>query len=158
MSLDVLLVEDCPGDARLMREAFGNVNGAVDLHVAVDGEEAIAFLKRQGRHARAPRPSLILLDLTLPRMDGHETLEYIKHDDDLKMIPTVVLTASRTEADIDRAYQCGANCYISKPGRPDDLYPIVRRLNDFWLSKVKLPVAAAFNAAAAIPHGHRRSG
>jgi CheY-like chemotaxis protein len=158
MSVDVLLVEDSPSDARLMQEAFGNVNGAVDLHVAVDGEEAIAFLKRQGRHARAPRPALILLDLTLPRMDGHEMLEYIKQDDDLKTIPAVVLTASRTDADIDRAYQCGANCYISKPGRPDDLYPIVRRINDFWLRKVKLPVAAGLNGAAATIPGHRRSG
>jgi two-component system, chemotaxis family, response regulator Rcp1 len=158
MSLDVLLVEDSRTDARLMREAFGNVNAAVDLHVAVDGEEAIAFLKQQGSHAHSPRPALILLDLTLPRMDGHEFLAYIKQDDDLKTIPTVVLTASRTDADIDRAYQCGANCYISKPGRPDDLYPILRRVNDFWLTKVKLPFRATLNGDAAIAHGHRNSG
>jgi chemotaxis family two-component system response regulator Rcp1 len=158
MSLDVLLVEDSRTDARLMREAFGNVNGAVDLHVAVDGEEAIAFLKQQGSHAHAPRPALILLDLTLPRMDGHEFLAYIKQDDDLKTIPTVVLTASRTDADINRAYQCGANCYISKPGRPDDLYPILRRIDDFWLTKVKLPIGARLSGdVAAIPR-HRRSG
>jgi two-component system, chemotaxis family, response regulator Rcp1 len=158
MSVDVLLVEDSPGDARLMREAFSNVNGAVDLHVAVDGEEAIAFLRQQGNHAHAPRPTLILLDLSLPRMDGHQFLTYIKRDPDLKMIPTVILTASRSDADIDRAYQCGANCYISKPGRPDDIYPILRRIDDFWLTKVKLPLRAGLNGDAAIAHGQRKSG
>jgi chemotaxis family two-component system response regulator Rcp1 len=158
MSLDVLLVEDSRSDARLMQEAFGNVNGAVDLHVAFDGEDAIAFLKQQGSHTHAPRPALILLDLTLPKMDGHEFLAYIKQDDDLKMIPTVILTASRTEADIDRAYQCGANCYISKPGRADDLYPILRRINDFWLKKVKLPITARLNGDAASIQRHRKSG
>jgi chemotaxis family two-component system response regulator Rcp1 len=158
MSLDVLLVEDSRSDARRLQEAFGDVNSAVDLHVAVDGDEAIAFLKQQGRHAHAPRPILILLDLSLPRMDGHEVLAYIKQDDDLKMIPTVVLTGSRTETDIDRAYQRGANCYISKPGRPDDLYPIVRRINDFWLRQVKLPISAKLNGDAAAIHDQRRSG
>ncbi len=141
-----------------MQEAFSNVNSAVDLHVAVDGEDAIAFLRQQGKHAHAPRPTLILLDLTLPRMDGYQFLAYIKQDADLKMIPTVILTASRADTDIDRAYQCGANCYISKPGRPDDLYPILRRINDFWLTKVKLPFRAALNGDAVIAHGHRKSG
>lgn len=158
MSVDVLLIEDSRSDARLMQEAFGNVNGAVDLHVAVDGEEAIAFLKQQGSHARAPRPTLILLDLTLPGMNGHEFLTCIKQHDDLKMIPTVILTASRADADIARAYRCGANCYISKPGRPDDLYGIVRRINDFWLTKVKLPTSARSTGDAATSQGHRRSG
>ncbi len=158
MSVDVLLVEDSAADARLMREAFSNVNSAVELHVAADGEEAIAFLRRQGKHAHAPRPTLILLDLSLPRMDGHQFLSHIKQDADLKMIPTVILTASRSETDIDRAYQCGANCYISKPGRPDDLYPILRRVNDFWLTKVKLPFRAGLNGDAALVHGHRKSG
>ena len=158
MSLDVLLVEDSAGEARLMQQAFGDVNSSVDLHVAVDGEQAIAFLKQQGSHAHAPRPALILLDLSLPKMDGHQILAYIKQDDDLKMIPTVILTASRTDADVDRAYQGGANCYISKPGRPDDLYPIVRRINDFWLKKVKLPRSAGLNGEAATIPGHRRSG
>jgi two-component system, chemotaxis family, response regulator Rcp1 len=158
MSVDVLLVEDSPGDARLMREAFSHVNSAVDLHVAVNGEDAIAFLRQQGHHAQAPRPTLILLDLSLPRMDGHQFLAHIKQDADLKMIPTVILTASRSDADIDRAYQCGANCYISKPGRPDDLYPILRRIDDFWLAKVKLPFRAGLNGDAAIVHAHRKSG
>jgi two-component system, chemotaxis family, response regulator Rcp1 len=158
MSLDVLVVEDNPGDVRLLQEAFGSVNSAADLHVAVDGEEAIAYLKQQGRHTDAPRPALILLDLTLPRLDGHEILAYIKHDADLKTIPTVILTASRTDADIDRAYRGGANCYISKPRIPSDLYGIVRRINDFWLTKVKLPIGARSNSDAATIQGHRRSG
>jgi chemotaxis family two-component system response regulator Rcp1 len=158
MSLDILLVEDNPGDVRLLREAFGKVNSAATLHVAVDGEEAIAFLKQQGSHTDAPRPALILLDLTLPKMDGHEILTYIKQDADLKTIPTVILTASRTDADIARAYRCGANCYISKSRLPADLHGIVRRINDFWLTKVKLPMAARSNSDVATVQAHRRSG
>ncbi|HEX2791271.1 MAG TPA: response regulator [Steroidobacteraceae bacterium] len=143
MSLDVLLVEDNPGDARLVQQAFGTINRAVQLHVAADGNEAMAFLKQDRSHPHAPRPALILLDLTLPKMNGHEVLAYIKHDDDLKTIPTVILTGSHTDADIERAYQLGANCYISKPGQPDDMHRIVNRINDFWLTKVKLPLTVA---------------
>ena len=158
MSLDVLLVEDSAGDARLVQEAFGNVNSTVALHVAVDGDAAIAFLKQRGRHTRAPRPALIVLDLSLPGMDGHEVLAYIKRDDDLKIIPTVILTASRKDADIERAYQFGANCYISKPELPNDLYRIVSRIYDFWLTKVKLPISAGLNGDAVVIPGYRKSG
>src|ERR1022692_4074897 len=111
----VLLVEDSLGDVRLTQEAFGNANGAVRLHVASDGVEAMAFLRRKGFYAGVPRPDLILLDLNLPRMDGRELLVRIKDDDALTMIPTVILTTSESEVDIMTSYQLQANCYVSKP-------------------------------------------
>jgi two-component system, chemotaxis family, response regulator Rcp1 len=139
MPIEVLLVEDSPGDVRLTQEAFRDANRAVRLHVANDGVEAMAFLRRAGAHAEAPRPDLILLDLNLPKMDGREVLAHIKDDDDLKTIPTVILTTSDAEADILKSYELRANCYLSKPVRLDEFEELVKSINDFWLMKVKLP-------------------
>jgi CheY-like chemotaxis protein len=141
-AMDVLLVEDSPGDVRLTREAFREANGAIHLHVACDGVEAMAFLRRQGAHAGAPRPDLILLDLNLPKMDGREVLAHIKEDQELKTIPTVILTMSEAEADIVASYQLQANCYLSKPVQLDEFESLVRSINDFWLTKVRLPQQA----------------
>jgi two-component system, chemotaxis family, response regulator Rcp1 len=115
MPIEVLLVEDSPGDVRLTQEAFRDANPSIHLHVATDGVEALAFLKRKGAHTQAPRPDLILLDLNLPKMDGREVLVHIKEDESLKTIPTVILTTSDSEADIAKSYQLQANCYLSKP-------------------------------------------
>jgi chemotaxis family two-component system response regulator Rcp1 len=139
MPIEVLLVEDSPGDVRLTKEAFHDANPSVHLNVAADGVEAMAFLKHQGIHAQAPRPDLILLDLNLPKMDGREVLAQIKMDDSLKTIPTVVLTTSESEVDIAKSYQLQANCYLSKPVQLDAFEALVKSINDFWLTKVKLP-------------------
>jgi chemotaxis family two-component system response regulator Rcp1 len=137
--IDVLLVEDSPGDVRLTQEAFRVANGAIHLHVAADGVEAMAFLKQQGKYTHAPRPHIILLDLNLPKMDGREVLALIKEDEGLKSIPTVILTTSEAEVDILRSYQLQANCYLSKPVQLDAFEALVKSINDFWLTKVKLP-------------------
>jgi len=139
MPIDVLLVEDSPGDARLTQEAFRDINPAVHLHVARDGVDAMALLRREGKHRAAPRPDLILLDLNLPKMDGREVLARIKGDEDLKSIPTIILTSSEAEADIAKSYQLHANCYLSKPVRLGDFEGLVLCINDFWLTKVKFP-------------------
>jgi two-component system, chemotaxis family, response regulator Rcp1 len=139
MPIQVLLVEDSPGDVRLTQEAFRDTNGSVVLHVATDGVEAMAFLRRQASHKDAPRPDLILLDLNLPRMDGREVLALIKEDDALKTIPTVILTTSDSEADVVKSYQLQANCYLTKPVQLDAFEGLVKSINDFWLTKVKLP-------------------
>jgi len=139
MPLDVLLVEDSPGDVRLTREALRETNRAIHLHVAYDGVEAMAFLRREGSNARAPRPDLVLLDLNLPRMDGREVLAKIKADLTLKTIPIIILTTSEAEADIVKSYQLQANCYLSKPVQLDAFESLVRSINDFWLTRVKLP-------------------
>ena len=139
MPIQVLLVEDSPGDVRLTQEAFRDANRSIQLHVANDGVEAMAFLRREGRHAQAPRPDLILLDLNLPKMDGREVLSHIKSDDNLKSIPTVILTTSDAEADIVKSYQLRANCYLTKPVQLDAFEALVKSVNDFWLTKVKLP-------------------
>ncbi|HXN71364.1 MAG TPA: response regulator [Candidatus Acidoferrales bacterium] len=139
MPIEVLLVEDSPGDVRLTQEAFRDANSAVHLHVASDGIEAMAFLRREGIHSQAPRPDLILLDLNLPKMDGREVLAHIKDDAKLKTIPTVILTTSDAEADIVKSYQLQANCYLSKPVQLDAFETLVKSINDFWLTKVKLP-------------------
>jgi chemotaxis family two-component system response regulator Rcp1 len=139
MPIEVLLVEDSPGDVRLTQEAFRDANKAIHLHVASDGVEAMSFLRREGIHAQAPRPELILLDLNLPKMDGREVLAHIKEDASLKTIPTVILTTSEAEADIVRSYQLQANCYLSKPVQLDAFEALVKSINDFWLTKVKLP-------------------
>jgi chemotaxis family two-component system response regulator Rcp1 len=136
---EVLLVEDSPGDVRLTQEAFRDANTSVHLHVASDGVEAMAFLKREGPHVNAPRPDLILLDLNLPKMDGREVLAHIKKDDTLKTIPTVILTTSDAEVDVAKSYQLQANCYLSKPVQLDAFEGLVKSINDFWLTKVKLP-------------------
>ena len=139
MPIEVLLVEDNPGDVRLTREAFREANSSVALHVASDGVEAMAFLRRQGVHAHAPRPALILLDLNLPKMDGRQVLALIKQDASLKTIPTVILTTSEAEGDILKSYQLQANCYLSKPVQLEAFESVVKSINDFWLTKVKLP-------------------
>jgi len=139
MHPQVLQVEDNPGDARLTQEAFRDANMSVHLHVASDGVEAMAFLRKEGTHVHAPRPDLILLDLNLPKMDGREVLAHIKNDESLKTIPTVILTTSEAESDIVKSYQLQANCYLSKPVQLDAFQSLVRSINDFWLIKVKLP-------------------
>jgi CheY-like chemotaxis protein len=139
MSMEVLLVEDSPGDVRLTREALREANASIQLHVATDGVEAMSFLRREGTHANARRPDLILLDLNLPKMDGREVLAHIKADDVLRTIPTIVLTTSEAEADVERSYQLRANCYLSKPVQLDAFESLVKSINDFWLTKAKLP-------------------
>jgi chemotaxis family two-component system response regulator Rcp1 len=136
--IQVLLVEDSPGDVRLTQEAFRDADSSVVLHVATDGVEAMAFLRREGGHVDAPRPDLILLDLNLPKMDGREVLALIKEDEGLKTIPTVILTTSVAEADILKSYQLQANCYLSKPVQLEAFEDLVKSINDFWLRKVKL--------------------
>jgi len=138
-AVEVLLVEDSPGDVRLTQEVLLEANQRVHLHVATDGVEAMAFLRREGRHGNAPQPDLILLDLNLPRMDGREVLAQIKEDDRLKTIPTIILTTSSAEADVTRSYQLQANCYLTKPVLLDAFEGVVKSINDFWLTKVKLP-------------------
>ena len=139
MTIDVLLVEDSPGDVRLTQEAFREADMSIRLHVASDGLEAMNFLKRKGAHADAPRPALILLDLNLPIMDGREVLANIKADDDLKSTPTVILTTSEAELDIAKSYQLQANCYLSKPVQLEAFETLVKSINDLWLRTVKLP-------------------
>jgi two-component system, chemotaxis family, response regulator Rcp1 len=137
--IEVLLVEDSPGDVRLTKEAFREVNDAVHVNVAADGVEAMAFLKHQGIYADGPRPDLILLDLNLPRMDGREVLARIKSDANLKTIPTVILSTSEAAADIEKSYELQANCYLSKPVLFDAFDSLVKNINDFWLTNVTLP-------------------
>jgi two-component system, chemotaxis family, response regulator Rcp1 len=139
MPIEVLLVEDSPGDVLLTREAFREANGGIRLHVASDGVEAMAFLLRQGANVDAPRPDLILLDLNLPKMDGREVLALIKAHESLKLIPTVVLTTSDAEADIVKSYQLQANSYLTKPVQLAAFESLVKSINDYWLTKVKLP-------------------
>jgi two-component system, chemotaxis family, response regulator Rcp1 len=139
MAIEVLLVEDSPGDVRLTQEAFRDANSSIHLSVAADGVEAMAFLTRSGIHANSPRPDLILLDLNLPKMDGREVLAHIKEDNNLKTIPTVILTTSDAESDIVKSYQLQANCYLTKPVQLDAFEALVKSINDFWLTKAKLP-------------------
>jgi len=138
-TIEVLLVEDNHGDVRLVREAFRDVNRSIRLHVACDGMEAMAFLRQQGAHLDVPRPDLILLDLNLPKMNGHEVLAKIKADSSLKMIPTIVLSSSETDVDVLISYKLQANCYLRKPAQWDAFDSIVRSINSFWLANVKLP-------------------
>jgi two-component system, chemotaxis family, response regulator Rcp1 len=142
MPIEVLLVEDSPGDVRLTQEAFRVVNSEIRIHVASDGVEAMAFLRREGLHLGAPRPDMVLLDLNLPKMDGREVLANIKEDPSLKLIPTVILTTSDAEADIVDSYRLQANCYLSKPVQLDAFEGLVKSINDFWLMQVKLPQQA----------------
>jgi two-component system, chemotaxis family, response regulator Rcp1 len=137
--VDILLVEDNPGDVRLTIEALKDGKVRNRLNVAVDGVEALAFLRREGKYANAPRPDVILLDLNLPRKDGREVLAEIKEDEELRRIPVVVLTTSSSEQDILRTYSLHANCYITKPVDLDQFIRVVQGIEDFWLSIVKLP-------------------
>ena len=140
--IEILLVEDSPGDVRLTQEALRNAKVQNNLHVASDGIEAIAFLRRQEKHANAPRPDLILLDLNLPKKGGREVLEEIKLDPSLKSIPVVILTTSAAEEDILRSYQLHANCYITKPVDLDQFLKVIKTIDNFWLAIVKLPTVA----------------
>jgi len=139
LPIQVLLVEDSPGDVRLTREAFRDANTRIVMHVASDGVEAMSFLRQEGPHLDAPRPDLILLDLNLPRLDGREVLALIKADEILRTIPTIILTTSDAEADVVMSYQLQANSYLSKPVQLDRFESLVRSINDFWLTKAKLP-------------------
>ncbi len=137
--IEILLVEDNPGDVRLTVEALKEAKVSNNLHVAEDGVEAMTFLRREGRYAGVPRPDLILLDLNLPKKDGREVLEDVKNDRDLKRIPIVVMTTSKAEEDIVRSYDLHANCYITKPVDLDQFMTVVKSIEDFWLTIVKLP-------------------
>jgi two-component system, chemotaxis family, response regulator Rcp1 len=139
MPLEVLLVEDSPGDVRLTQEAFHAVNPAVHLNVAADGIEALAFLRHEGAYADAPRPDLTLLDLKMPKMDGRQALALIKADESLKTIPVVILTTSESEGDVARSYQLHANSYLCKPVQLSAFENLVKSINDFWLTKARLP-------------------
>src|SRR3990172_4841600 len=141
--IEILLVEDNPGDVRLTREAFKDGKVANTIHVVEDGEQALAYLRRQGKHAGAVRPDIILLDLNLPKKDGREVLREIKSDQNLKHIPVVVLTTSASEETILPTYINYPNCYITKPISLDRFIVTVRSIEDFWLSIVKLPGGAA---------------
>ena len=139
MPIEILLVEDSPGDVRLTQEAFKDARVLVNLHVAGDGEEAMAFLKREGKHSSKPRPDIILLDLNLPKKDGRAVLAEIKEDPNLQTIPVVILTTSASEADVLKSYSLHANCYITKPVDLDGFLKVVKSIDGFWLSVVRLP-------------------
>lgn len=136
----ILLVEDNPGDVRLMREVFKESGIERSLHVVGDGVEAIAFLRRRGNYSGVPRPDLILLDLNLPRKSGGEVLAEIKSDIDLKSIPVVIFTTSKSEEDIRTCYALNANCYITKPSDLDEFIAVVKAIENFWFKAVRLPV------------------
>ena len=139
-AIEVLLVEDSPGDVRLTREAFRDARVSIRLHVVSDGVDALAFLQHEGpENAHSPRPDLILLDLDLPRMDGGEVLAKIKADPELMTIPTVILTTSEAEVDILKSYELQANAYLSKPVQLEAFESLVKSVGDFWLTQVRLP-------------------
>ncbi|MFH1037932.1 MAG: response regulator [PVC group bacterium] len=137
--IEILLVEDNPGDVRLTQEALKDSKLFNKLSVVTDGEEALAFLRKEGKHADAPHPDLILLDLNLPRKDGREVLKEIKEDHRFKRIPVAILTISEAEEDIFRTYDLHANCYITKPLSIDQFAKVVRAIEDFWFTIVTLP-------------------
>jgi CheY-like chemotaxis protein len=137
--IEVLLVEDDPGDVLLIREAFEYNKVHNNLHVASDGEQALAFLRKEGEHAGAARPDLVLLDLNLPRKDGREVLAEVKQDPELRTIPIVVLTTSEAEEDVLKSYQLHANAYVTKPVDFERFVSIVRQIDDFFVSVVRLP-------------------
>lgn len=135
----ILLVDDSPGDVRLIREALRETAVAKELHVVTDGEDAMHFLRRAGRHATAPTPDLILLDLNLPRKDGREVLEEIKSDARLRRIPVIVLTTSQDERDVRTSYDLQANCYVPKPIDYDHFASVIAAIDTFWFTIVTLP-------------------
>ena len=137
--IEILLVEDNPGDVDLAREALENGKLYNTLHVVNDGEAAMAFLRHEGKYTDVPRPDLILLDLNLPRKNGQEVLAEIKSDEELKCIPVVILTSSKAEQDILSTYNLHANCYISKPIDLDQFLKVVQAIKTFWVTIVKLP-------------------
>ena len=135
----VLLVEDNPADVRLTKEVLSEGKATSTLHIVADGEQALQFLRNKGAFASSPRPDLILLDLNLPRKDGREVLAEIKKDPVLKLIPVVILTTSRSDRDILESYNLHANCYVSKPVDLLEFMEVIRTIEDFWLSMVRLP-------------------
>ena len=137
--VEILLVEDSPDDVELTQEALKEGKVWHNLSVVADGVEAIEFLRRQGKHSNAPQPDIILLDLNLPRKDGREVLEEVKADPQLKHIPVVVLTTSNAEQDILKSYKLHANCYITKPVDLDQFFSVIKALENFWLTVVRLP-------------------
>lgn len=137
--VEILLVEDNPGDVRLTREALKDWKMRNTLHVVEDGEEALSFLYKKGKYTNAPQPDLILLDLNLPKKDGGEVLSEIKENPSLKRIPVVILTTSEAEEDILKTYDLHANCYINKPVDFDQFISVVQKIEDFWFAIVRLP-------------------
>ena len=137
--IEILLVEDNPGDVRLTREALKEGKVYSNLHTVKDGVEAMEFLRKKGKYKDVPRPDIILLDLNLPKKDGREVLEEIKTDDDLKRIPVVVLTTSKAEEDVLRTYNLHANCYVTKPVDLEKFMVVVKTIDVFWLTVVTLP-------------------
>jgi two-component system, chemotaxis family, response regulator Rcp1 len=137
--VEILLVEDNPGDERLTREALKEGKVYSNLHWVKDGVEAMEFLRRQGRYSSVPRPDIILLDLNLPKKDGREVLQDIKNDPELKRIPVVVLTTSKAEEDVLRTYNLHANCYVTKPVDLEKFIVVVKSIDVFWLTVVTLP-------------------
>jgi len=137
--IEVLLAEDNPGDVRLTREALKDGKVWSNLNVVEDGEAALAFMRQEGAYANAPRPDLILLDLNMPKKDGREVLSIIKADENLKQIPVVILTTSDSEEDILKSYNLNANCYVTKPVDFEKFIMVVKAIEDFWLTIVKLP-------------------
>ncbi len=142
--IEILLVEDNPGDARLAKEALKESKLKNNLYIADDGVEAMDFLNKKGKYKDMPRPDLVILDLNLPRKDGREVLNDIKTDDNLKRIPVVILTISKAEEDILKSYNLHANCFISKPIDLDQFIKVVKSIEDFWLTIVKLPNAKEY--------------
>ncbi len=137
--INILLVEDNPGDVRLTIEGLKEGKVLNNLSVVSNGVEAMAFLRKEGQYANVPKPELILLDLNLPRKDGREVLAEIKNDDNLKRIPVVILTSSQAEQDIVKSYNLHANCYITKPVELDQFLGVIKNIEQFWLTVVKLP-------------------
>ena len=137
--VEILLVEDNPGDVRLTQEAMKDGKMRNNLSVARDGVEAMAFLRQEGQYADAPRPDVVLLDLNLPKKDGREVLAEIKADPELRRIPVVVLTSSKADEDIASSYDSHANCYVTKPGDLEQFMEVIRSVEGFWVQIVKLP-------------------
>lgn len=137
--IEILLVEDSPADVRLTKEALKEEKMLINLNVVGDGVEAMQFLRREGKFAKTARPDLILLDLNLPKKDGREVLKELKSDDDLKAIPTVILTVSKAEEDVLKTYNLHANCFITKPLDLNQFSHVVKSIREFWLTIVKLP-------------------
>jgi two-component system, chemotaxis family, response regulator Rcp1 len=137
--VEILLVEDNPGDVRLTREAMRDAKVGNNLHVMPDGVEALKFLRREPPYASAPTPDIILLDLNLPKKDGREVLAEIKADERLRFIPVVILTTSRADEDVLKSYDLHANCYVTKPVDLDDFMKVIQAIDDFWLTIVRLP-------------------
>jgi len=137
--VEILLIEDNPGDARLTQEALKDGKVKTNLHIVYDGEEATDFLFKRNHYQNAPRPDLIILDLNLPKKNGHEVLAEIKTDDNLKSIPVIIFTISKAEEDIIRSYNLHANCFLSKPIDLNKFFEVVKSIEDFWFTLVKLP-------------------